>query len=93
LQAEQAVQWGVIWRCVDDDALAAEVSGIVRRLAALPAHAVRELRALQAHAESADLDAQLDYERDRQHALIDQPEFAEGVRAFLERRAPVFGGR
>ena len=36
LPAEQAVQWGLIWRCVDDGQLADEVDAIARQLAAAP---------------------------------------------------------
>lgn len=93
LPAERAEQWGLVWACVDDARLADEVARTARRLAALPAHAVQESRDLLAHAEGATLPAQLDYERDRQRELIDRPEFAEGVQAFLQRRPPVFRGR
>lgn len=93
LSAERAEQWGLVWSCVDDAALADDVARVAKRLAALPAHALQETRALLSHAENAALPAQLDYERDRQRELIDRPEFAEGVQAFLQRRAPVFGGR
>ena len=93
LSAEQAERWGLIWTCVDDAALAAEVGRIASRLAALPAHAVAEARALHDHAETAALPAQLDHERERQRELIDRAEFAEGVLAFLERRRPAFAGR
>lgn len=93
LAAEQAERWGLVWACVDDAALAAEVGRVAARLASMPAHAVAEARALHDHAESASLASQLDYERERQRELIDGPAFAEGVRAFLERRRPVFAGR
>ena len=36
------------------------------------------------------LKSQLAWEADMQGQLIDRPEFAEGVAAFLARRAPVF---
>src|SRR5579863_9667788 len=36
LPAEQAAQWGLIWRCVDDAQLSAEVDTLARHLAAAP---------------------------------------------------------
>ncbi|RYF72775.1 MAG: enoyl-CoA hydratase [Comamonadaceae bacterium] len=93
LTAEQAERWGVIWSCVDDAALPIEVQKTAQRLAALPAGAIAEQRALMAHARTASLAEQLDYERLRQRKLIDEPDFAEGVRAFVQRRAPRFSRR
>ena len=93
LSAEQAAAWGVIWRCVDDEALAAEASRLAARLAALPAHAALETRALFRAAAENTLPGQLAYERDRQTALAGGPCLGEGVSAFLARRRPVFAGR
>ena len=36
LPAEKAAEWGLIWKCVDDDALDAEVDALAAKLAALP---------------------------------------------------------
>lgn len=93
LSAEQAQQWGLVWQVVDDAALRPEAQAIAQRLARLPAHAVGEARRAFAAAASNDLRSQLAYEAGRQRELIDGPDFAEGVRAFREKREPNFGSR
>lgn len=93
LGAEQAVQWGLIWSCVDDDALMAEALGLARRLARLPAHAAMESRRVFDSASSRSLLDQMRFEADRQRDLIGRPEFTEGARAFIEKREPVFPPR
>lgn len=93
LPAEKAAQWGMIWACVSDQDLQAEAMQIALRLAALPPHAIAETRALLDAAETNTLPEQLRLERERQAVLIDGESFSEGVRAFVERRKPVFRGR
>jgi 2-(1,2-epoxy-1,2-dihydrophenyl)acetyl-CoA isomerase len=93
LPAQKAADWGLIWDCVEDGALQAEALRLARQLAALPSHAVQEARALFAAAETNTLAQQLALERQRQGELIDGDSFSEGVRAFTERRKPVFQGR
>lgn len=93
LSAEAAAQWGLVWECVDDADLQPHAMALARQLAALPAHAIEEARAMFAASERNDLRAQLALERDRQSELADRASFAEGLKAFAERRAPVFRGR
>ncbi len=93
LSAEKAAQWGLVWACVDDDALPAEALKVAHRLARLPAHAVQEARQAFAHAERSTLPEQLHYESERQRELLNRPAFTEGVAAFLQKRLPSFPGR
>lgn len=86
----EAVDQGLIWKCVADDQLQTEVLAVARRLASGPNHAAPELRAAFDRADTATLARQLAYEADRQQELIDSPTFQEGVRAFLEKREPNF---
>ncbi|MBC7376550.1 MAG: enoyl-CoA hydratase/isomerase family protein [Burkholderiaceae bacterium] len=89
--AQQAADWGLIWACVDDaSALADEVATVAARLARLPARAIQEVRAMFDAAQSNTLSAQLLDERDRQVRLAGGPDFAEGLRAFKEKRRPDF---
>lgn len=90
LSAEQASQWGLIWDCVEDSALPDEARKLAHQLAQLPRHGAPELRALHAASAANDLPAQLAYEAARQRQLITSEAFAEGVRAFREKRPPSF---
>ncbi|KQX88869.1 enoyl-CoA hydratase-related protein [Variovorax sp. Root473] len=90
LSGEQAAQWGLVWACVDDAELRAQAVAVAQRLARLPAHAAHEIRAVYESAASQSLVGQMRHEAERQRELIDRPDFAEGVKAFMEKREPVF---
>jgi len=90
LSAARAHEWGLIWSCVEDEDLPAEAMKLARRLAAMPPQAIQEARAIFDAAEANDLGAQLAMERSRQMLMVQTDAFAEGVRAFSERRAPDF---
>lgn len=93
LSAEQAEQWGMIWRCVDDESLQDEALKLARHLAAQPTYGLALIkRALNASA-SNSFDEQLDLERDLQRLAGRSEDYREGVAAFMEKRTPEFKGR
>ena len=93
LSAEQAEAWGLIWKAVDDDKLEAEVSAVAGRLAVAPTYGLGLAKRALAASSTNTLAQQLDLERDLQRLAGASPDAAEGIAAFLERRAPNFTGR
>lgn len=93
LSAEKAEQWGLIWKCVDDEALDAEVESLAGRLAAMPTRALAAIKQATDAAATGTLDRQLDLERDLQRELGASHDYAEGVNAFLQKRRAEFTGR
>ncbi|MEP6944255.1 MAG: 2-(1,2-epoxy-1,2-dihydrophenyl)acetyl-CoA isomerase PaaG [Betaproteobacteria bacterium] len=93
LSAEQAEQWGLIWKCVDDAELMPTVDRMLGQFATAPTRGLAETkRALQLAAANT-LHAQLDVERDAQRELGRSDDYREGVAAFSAKRAPSFTGR
>jgi len=93
LPAEQAAQWGLIWRCVDDAQLASEVDTLARQLAAAPTRGLARTKQAMLEGWGRTLEQQLDVERDYQQELGHSADYAEGVAAFTEKRVPHFSGR
>ena len=91
--AEQAADWGMVYKCVDDDALAAEAMALAERLAAGPTVALGIMRQNLARALDSDLSAALVTEAEGQKVAGDSEDSREGVRAFLGKRKAQFQGK
>lgn len=92
VSARDAAAWGLIAECVADEEFAARAAEVVERLAeGAPGAQSRTIEAI--NAATLDLEDALGREEDGQLRLLASADFAEGVRAFHEKRAPEFGAR
>lgn len=92
IPAERAEQWGLIYRAVDDAELMAQALALAERLANGPTLALGMMRRGLALALSQSYEDAMASEAVHQARAADSADAAEGGRAFLERRKPVFRG-
>ena len=92
LPAATAAEWGLIWKCVDDEALAAEALGLARHLATQPTLALARIKQAMNASGSNTLHEQLEMERGFMRELGYSHDYREGVAAFREKRKAEFRG-
>lgn len=93
ISAAQAEAWGLLSEVVPDDTLDAAVAALVRELAQRPPLALRTLKMVLDRGADAPLEPALELERKAYAWLRSTDDYAEGVRAFLDKRPPIYRGR
>lgn len=92
LTAEQAEDWGLIWKCFDDVDFPGAVDALALRLASGPTLGFARTKQAMYGALGRSVDTQMKVEQELQRELGNTGDYSEGVAAFLERREPRFRG-
>ena len=93
MTAHQAREWGLVYMVTEPEALLETATGVARQLATQPTRAFGLIKRGFNKSLGVDLASQLDFEEEIQREAGRTEDYAEGVRAFLEKRTPVFKGR
>ena len=93
VEADEALEIGLVHRVVPKEKFEGEVSALARQLAAGPPIAHRWTKRAIHRSLGVDMDAEFEFEIFAQVQCIQSEDHREGVRAFKEKRVPVFPGR
>lgn len=89
----QARDWGLVYMVTEPEVLLDTAVGTAQQLATQPTRALGLIKRGFNKSLGIDLDTQLDYEEELQREAGATADYTEGVRAFLEKRKPVFQGK
>lgn len=93
VSAEQAAEWGMIWKVVDDDALVSVAEDMARDLASRPTRSFALMKKAFLDAPHQSLEEQLALEATLQREAGRTEDFRIGVEAFRAGAKPAFKGR
>jgi 2-(1,2-epoxy-1,2-dihydrophenyl)acetyl-CoA isomerase len=93
LEAEEALRLGLINKVVQADKLMDEAMDLAKKLSQGPTKAFGLTKRAVNRAVFPDLEELLDYEASLQEIAGRSDDFQEGVKAFVEKRQPVYSGK
>jgi enoyl-CoA hydratase len=93
ISAAEAFEMGLASEVVADDQVLDRALDMARKIAALPPLAIRQTKEVVLAGADCSLDAALTLERKAFDILFDTEDQKEGMRAFIEKRKPVFKGK
>ncbi|BFI75683.1 enoyl-CoA hydratase/isomerase family protein [Sulfurisphaera ohwakuensis] len=93
IDAQTALQWGIVHEIVDEDKLEGRALEIAKDLASLSPLALKALKKIIREVADSPFYAGFDIERKTFGLLRYSEDFREGVESFLNKRKPNFNGR
>ena len=93
LTAKEAFDWGLVSRLAPAEAWLDEALKLASQLAALPPLAAQAAKRSVRAALDGSIDEGLEFERKQFYALFDTQDQKEGMKAFVEKRKPVWTGK
>ena len=92
VSAKEAESLGMIWKALPDEELMNEATALAKKLATMPTKAIALTKEALNRSQGSTLEAQLDVENELQSIAGRSHDYNEGVKAFLEKRKPVYTG-
>jgi enoyl-CoA hydratase len=93
ISASDAQQFGLVNRVVPAELLLEEAKGLAKKIAAKPPLAIKAAKEAILKSANTGLDEGSDFERKSFYVLLASEDRKEGMKAFLEKRKPVFKGK
>jgi len=93
IDASKALEWGLVTMVVRDSEIQKEALAMLERLSKISLHSFAWSKRLYLESFNNSLETQLELERQGISACAGHPDGQEGIKAFVEKRKPVFGSQ